>query len=268
MRLQGTLLFGALTVALSLGVALTPRAAFSEGREMVQYAQSSEVLLPDGRMSDPDATITTLSAERERTDDQFGTFVIECDRRRTISWRALDKSYVVESFDELAQQDAQIAASMRANGKSESVATPHDAPDAKTTIIDGLTAHHFVETMIALPNDSLGTSVSDVWYTAGADPFVCRAFDAIAPRGNRITTSISSGGGPAGVTMVSSSIISGAGLPAGAVVLRKSTRVGHEVNVITEVTAVKKLPYDPTYFEPPAGFVQATPRALPSFPPR
>jgi hypothetical protein len=268
MRVQGTLLFGAMTVLLTFGSASAPRPALSDGGEMVQYVQSSKLLSPDGTTSSPSVTIVTASAQRERTDDQFGTYVIECDRQRTIDWHAQDKSYVVETFQELAQTYAAVEASMRANGEIETVATVHDAPDAKTMMIDGLTANHLIETVIGLPNTSLFTSVSDAWYAPGANPFVCPALEAIAPQGHRITTSTSSNGGVAGSGIVDIGTISDPRVRNGSIVLRESTRMGVGMSVITEVTVIKRLPYDPTYFEPPPGFVQASPRPLPSFSPK
>ena len=267
MRMQGMLCFGVLTVALTFGIASAPRPAFSDGGGMVQYVQASKVLLPDGSTSSPSVTIITASAQRERTDDQFGTYVIECDRQRTIDWHAHDKSYVVESFQELAQTYADVEATTRANGEIETAATVHDVPDAKTMMIDGLTAHHLVETVIGLPNTSLFTTVSDAWYAPGANPFVCPAFDTIAPQGHRITISTSSKGGDV-AGMVGIGTISDPRVRHGSIVLRESTRMGLGTNFINEVTEIKTIPYDPTYFEPPAGFIQASPQPLPSFAPK
>lgn len=189
---------------------------------------------------------------------------MECDRQRTIFWRARENSYVINTFVQMAQQYAQIAASMKANGESETIAAVHDSPDAKSTIIDGLTAHHLVETVVGLPNNPFGTSESDVWYSPGADPFACPAFDAIGPKGDRTTTSSGRGTSTGFIAM---GILVGPRVPAGSIVLRESTRIGPGMNFITEVTAIKTLPYDPTYFEPPADFVQASPRPIQSFPP-
>jgi hypothetical protein len=235
---------------------------------MVRYMQTSRVQQPDGSTSVVDVSVVTTSLQRKRTDDRFGTYVIECDRQRTISWSSRDKGYVVESFAELAREYVKIDEAMRKSGESEYAATVHDAPDARTMIIDGITAHHLVETVIDLPNNSVGTSVSDAWYSAGADPFTCPAFDAIGPPPNHLdTTSNPSKGGSGGFGVIFSGALGGPQVPAGSIVLRESTRMGFGVNSATEVTAIKTIPYDPTYFEPPANFVQATPRPLPSFPP-
>jgi len=98
MRLQRTLLFGALNVALTFCVASALRPAYSAASEMVRYLQTSRVQQPDGSTSVVDVSAVTASAERKRTDDRFGTYVIECDRKRTISWSSRDKGYVVKSL--------------------------------------------------------------------------------------------------------------------------------------------------------------------------
>jgi hypothetical protein len=260
MRMHATILSGALALAIMFVAAAPPRAASSESGDMVQYVQTTTALLPDGSIPSPHTTTITASAQRERTDDEFGTNVIECDRQRSISWREREGTYAAESFEEMAARYAEITAAMKASGESETSATVQDEADAKTTIIDGITAHHLVETV----SSPMGTSESDVWYAPNADPFTCPTLDAMVPS-DLITTSAQGGSG--GMS-ISAGGLGRPRVPPGSLMLRDSMRLGPGISIVIEVTSIKTLPYDPSYFEPPASYIQASPQPLPGLPPR
>lgn len=267
MRVLGILFAGLLTVAVAICVGSTPHAAFSDDTTMVQYVQSVKVQWPGESVLSAYTQTITLSAHRERIDDQpatgIGTEVIECDRRRSIYWYAGDKTYQVVPFEQMTRLYAWIKKTMKAHGQAATHDVLHEAPDSKTTIIHGFTAHHLIETQ------TIGAAVSDLWYAPGADPFRCPAFDAIAPPGPKMATSISSSGRLVTLAAYSMGTFGGRA-PAGSLVLRQLIDRDGYNTVTANVTSIREFPYDPRYFEPPAGFVfiQESPRPLPSIQPQ
>jgi len=268
MRMQATLLFGALTVALASPIVLAPPAARSQGEAMVQYTQTVWAVLPGGSSSTPYATTITKSTQRERFDDPFGTTVFECDTQRSLHWKVQDRTYTAGSFQEMSRQRAAIEAAAKGNGESESSGTVHDVLDAKTAIIDGIMADHLVETLTFPASDSFGPRVErEIWYAPRVDPFRCPALDGIHGKSSGATSTQSSSSGSA---FVSVGTLTQANVPPGSLVLRESDSLfAEEIAVRIEITSLKTLPYDPSYFDPPAGFAQVSPSpfVMPTFQP-
>ena len=263
------IVFSFLIVAsLASFIASVPLAAHSQGESMLQYTQVMSAVLPDGNTSTPYAITITKSAQRERFDDPFGTTVFECDSQRSLHWKLQDKTYTAKSFQDMSREHGALEAAFKASGQSESSAAVRDAPDAKTAVIDGITADHLVETLTSPASESFGPRVDrDIWYVPGGDPFRCPALEGIYGKSTGVT---SSHGSSSGSAFVSLGTLQQANVPPNSLVLRESDSLSAMgVVVRIEVAAIKTLPYDPSYFDPPVEFAQVSPPpfVMPTFRP-
>jgi hypothetical protein len=253
------------------------------GGPELQYVTTTTMNMPSflkmmiGHKGDVPPSTTTISAFRTRRDDGKGTStIVECDLSRIITIDDNAKTYTVVSFDDemktlaaaiaKAQAAAKAAtpapASTTMNGTSRSAITFDEKPDDQTQVIAGLTAHHAVDT-ITISAQGTGDCPSysqsmteDVWYAPPPIKMSCPTKLAMPtiPSAPGQTTN------PCAQNMMfqMNNVRS-----ARARILLKSTmsiaavqKAGMNISTTTQVTSLKTQPYDPAFFDIPAGYTK------------
>ncbi|HLJ84510.1 MAG TPA: hypothetical protein VKT51_10090 [Candidatus Eremiobacteraceae bacterium] len=256
-------------VAIALG-ANAPRALGSS--DALQYVTNSTVQMPGilkmfgaGKNASSTST-TTISAERTRHDDGKGnTVIVQCDLKRVVNIDDNAKTYSVLNFDDMMNE---MSAAMKAaqaksgspapkiNGSGSMTFSFDEKPDDQTQTIAGMTAHHAVDTMTMTstgtgdcPSASFSMSM-DVWYAPSPIKMSCpMKLPSAAPSGHAANPCMQN-------MMVQASNVRGTQgrIPLKTVI---SIPMGPMTMTTTEqVTSVKTIPYDASFFDIPAGYTK------------
>ena len=218
---------------------------------------------------------TTISSQRTRHDDGKGKAVIvQCDLKRIVNIDDNAKTYSVVNFDDmmnemqaaLKQAESKQANQPAINGHGNMTFSFDEKPDDQTQTIAGMTAHHAVDTITMTstgtgdcPNSSFSMTM-DVWYAPSPVKMECpMKLPSAAP------PSSGHGGNPCMQNMmVQANNVRGSqsriplkttmSFPAGPMTIGSTE----------EVTSAKTIPYDPSYFDVPAGYTKVDVAATPT----
>ncbi len=256
-------------VAIGLA-ASTPRALGSG--DALQYVTNSTVQLPGimklfgGGKNMSSTSTTTISAQRTRHDDGKGnTVIIQCDLKRMVNIDDNSKTYSVVNFDDMMNEMSAALKAAQAktgspapkiNGSGNMTFSFDEKPDAQTQTIAGMTAHHAVDTLTMTstgtgdcPNASFSMSM-DVWFASSPIKMSCpMKMPSAAPSGHAANPCMQS-------MMVQASNVRGSQgrIPLKTVI---SMPMGPMTMTTTEeVTSVKTIPYDASFFDVPAGYTK------------
>jgi|GEM_PF-1891393 len=251
------------------------------GGQELQYVTTTTMNVPSflkmmmGHKGELPPTTTTISSTRTRHDDGKGnSTIVECDLSRIITIDDNAKTYSVVSFDDemktlaaalaKAQAAAKAAtpapASTTMTGTSRTAITFDEKPDDQTQVIAGLTAHHAVDT-ITISSQGTGDCPSfsesmteDVWFAPPPIKMSCPtklSMPAIPSAPGQTTN-------PCAQNMM---LQANSARSARARILLKSTmsmpgaqKIGMNISTTTLVTSLKTQPYDPAFFDIPAGY--------------
>jgi hypothetical protein len=256
--------------------------AVNAGEEL-QYVTTTSMNLPGflkmimGHKGDQPATTTTISTSRTRRDDGRGTSqIVECDLRRIITIDNNAKTYSVVDFDDemkqvaaaLARAQAQAKAATpppvttKTNGTGHTTISFDEKPDDQTQVIAGLTAHHAVDTITIstqgtgdCPNFSQSMT-EDVWFAPSPVKMSCPTKLAPPPA---MPTGMGQSGSPCAQNLMLQANSVKSAQPR---LLLKSTmslggqKAGMTFTTTTLVTSLKTQPYDPAFFDIPAGYTK------------
>jgi hypothetical protein len=275
--------FGALVVAALPLFGATPPPT------QLQYTVSSKVAMP-GAMSlfvHPKATsvTTTIGPARKRIDDDSNNTsqILQCDTKRIIHVDNTAKTYWSMTFDQMkaamAASEAQLAAQMKGRTPPPAQSGPAQPPiegsggltlsvdtvnDPNTRQILGMTAHHVTETISGTsngtgqcPNGTL-TMSNDEWYIPNPVTFSCPLPRMPPPPAPPMPQ-----GGPKGANPCMSTFqfqASGKAHTTDRFALIQDTtmNIGFKITTHEEVTKYGTQPYDPSFFNPPAGYSQVS----------
>lgn len=256
-------------VAIALA-ANAPRALGSS--DALQYVTNSTVQMPGilkmfgaGKNASSTST-TTISAERTRHDDGKGnTVIVQCDLKRIVNIDDNTKTYSVVNFDDMMNE---MSAAMKAaqaktgspapkiNGSGSVTFSFDEKPDDQTQTIAGMTAHHAVDTLTMTstgtgdcPSASFSMSM-DVWYAPSPIKMSCpMKLPSAAPSGHAANPCMQN-------MMVQASNVRGS---QGRIPLKTvmSMPMGPmTISTTEQVTSVKTIPYDASFFDVPAGYTK------------
>jgi hypothetical protein len=249
-----------------------PAAHAVGGGEELQYATTTSVQMPSilkmfgGGRAKGTSDTTTISTSRTRHDDDKGhSTIVQCDLRRIVTIDDNAKTYSVVDFDDMMKQlttavsQAQAKAGQsttKVNGTGNVTISFDEKPDSQTQVIAGMTAHHAVDTITMsmqgsgdCPSNSQSMTM-DVWYAPAPVKMSCPTRMAAPSLGNR-------GGSPCMQSMMmqaNNMKSSQARIP---LKTTMSIPMGPmTMGTTTTVTSVKTMPYDPAFFDVPAGYTK------------
>ncbi len=242
--------------------------------DALQYVTSTTVQMPSfmsSMTSGKNMTTTqttTISDTRTRHDDGKGNSVIvQCDLKRIVEIDDNAKTYSVVNFDDMmnamtaamrnAQANAGGSPPPKINGSGNMTFSFSEKPDSQTQTIAGMTAHHAVDTITMTstgtgdcPNASMSMT-SDVWYAASPIKMECpMKLPSFSPQG-----------GPGGNPCMQSMAIqmNNARAAQSRIPLKTTTSIPMgpmTINTTAEVTSIKTIPYDASFFDVPAGYTK------------
>jgi hypothetical protein len=213
---------------------------------------------------------TTIGPTRTRVDNSDGTStIVACDTQQMITIDNNKKTYYATTFDEMmknmsAMMSAAMAKSAKESpppvkGTGDMTITFDEKPDNQTDTIAGILAHHAVDTVTfamkgtgdcaAMKNGSISY---DVWYA----PLPYKMSCPVRPK---MPAMPQPQGGAASPCMQNFQIQANQKATAGRLALRTTTKFGlpgQEISTTTEVKSAGSIPYDPTFFNPPAGYTK------------
>lgn len=258
-----------------------PAAHALGGSEELQYVTTTSVQMPGilkmfvHKAAADTTTTTTISATRTRIDDgKGGATIVQCDLRRIVNVDDNTKTYTATDFDDMMKKmstaltQAQAQASQSAStlhGTGNTTVTFDEKPDSQTQVIAGMTAHHAVDTITVsmqgtgdCPNSSQSMTM-DVWFAPSPVRMSCptRMAAPKIPSGNH-------GGNPCMQNMMfqaNNVRSSQARIP-----LKTTMSYGAgpmTFGTTSTVTSVKTMPYDPSFFDVPAGYTKVEPSPFP-----
>jgi hypothetical protein len=259
-------------------VTAAPAAHALGGGEEVQYVTTTSVQLPGilkmfGHKPADSTTTTTISATRTRHDDGNGmSTIVQCDLRRIVSINDNTKTYTAVDFDDMMKSMSNAMAQAQAksgntsttvNGTGTTTITFDEKPDDQTQTIAGMTAHHAVDT-ITMSMQGTGdcpsgsqTMTMDVWYAPSPVKMSCPTKLA-APQsmGNRSPC-------------MQNMMIQANNMRSSQARIPLKTTMNFamgpmSMGTTSTVTSVKTMPYDPSYFDVPAGYTKVDAMATPS----
>jgi hypothetical protein len=271
----------------TLVVAALPLFGAAPPPTQLQYIRTSKASMP-GPMSmfvHPKATseTTTIGPTRMRTDDGSSNTsqIVQCDLKRIIHVDNNAKTYWSMTFDQMkaamAASEAQMQAQMKGRTPPPAQSGPAQPPiegsggltlsvdtvnDPNTRQIFGMTAHHVTETISGTANGTgqcpsgTLTLTNDEWYVANPVTFSCPL-----PRMQPPPPPPAPQGGPKGANPCLASFqfqASGKAHTTDRFALIQDTTINMGIKITTheEVTKYETQPYDPSFFNPPAGYSQ------------
>jgi len=290
-KLPRSLVFGLCAGLLAVAAASSPRVV-AGAQQQIQYTRTSHVDMPGifrlfggGKA---ESTTTTVSATRQRTDNSNGTSdIVQCDLKRLIHLDNNAKTYYSVTF---AQAEAAMAAAMaRASAAAASqqhgtTATP--APiqgsgaftlslttvnDPQTQTMFGMTAHHVIETITGTasgtgqcPSGTMSMT-NDEWYVSKVVSLSCPL-----PRPPVPVLPAMPGGahGPGANPCFGQFQAQAQGKAASGnrFALKQTSTLdmggGFKLTTHDDVTQYQVTPYDPSFFDVPAGYTQTSPPAM------
>ena len=256
--------------------------------EELQYVTTTTLNMPGilkmmmGHKADVPPTTTTVSTSRTRNDDGRGNSVIvQCDLRRIININDNNKTYSVLDFDDaMKQATAAIAAAeakagtpppttTKVNGTGSTTISMDEKTDGQTQVIAGVTAHHAIDTITIsmtgtgdCPNMSQSMT-DDLWYAESPVKMSCptKLSPPAMPSGMG-----GKGGNPCAQNLAFQANSLKSAQPR---IVMKSTmglpgakQAGFNVSTTTLVTSLKTQPYDPAFFDIPAGYTKVDASAM------
>ncbi|HEY7981547.1 MAG TPA: hypothetical protein VID19_08670 [Candidatus Eremiobacteraceae bacterium] len=261
-------------------VSAAPAAHALGSGEELQYVSTTSVQMPGilkmfmHKAAADTTSTTTISATRTRHDDGKGvSTIVQCDLRRIVTVDDNTKTYTVVDFDDMMKQLSTALSQAQAKA-GESASTVHgtgnttvsfdEKPDSQTQVIAGMTAHHAVDTITIsmqgsgdCPSGSQSMTM-DVWYASSPVKMSCptkMAAPQVPARGSS----------PCMQNMMfqaNNVRSSQARIP-----LKTTMSYGAgpmTFGTTTTVSSVKTMPYDPSYFDVPAGYTKVEPSPPPS----
>jgi hypothetical protein len=261
-----------------------PAAHALGGGEAFQYVSTSSFQVPGilklfmHNKTKDTTTTTTISPTRTRIDDGNGkSTIVQCDLRRIVTVDDNTKTYSVVDFDDMMKQlsTALSQAQAQAQAKAgESTSTMHgtgnttvavdEKPDSQTQVIAGMTAHHAVDTITITmkgtgdcPSGSQSMSM-DVWFAPAPVKMSCptRMAAPQLPSGQASNPCMQNL-----MFQANSMRSSQARIP-----LKTTTSFGSGAmtfGTTSMVTSTKTMPYDPSFFDVPAGYTKVEPSPFP-----
>jgi len=273
---------------LAVIAAALPLVVQSSPPQQIQYVKVTRTDVP-GMMrmfvhnTSSTATVT-VSSSRQRTDSGDETSdIIQCDLKRIVHLDNKNKTYYAMTFE---QMQAAMQQAMQNMPKAKSYAPPPPASaapikgagsitlsmntreDPQTQTILGMTAHHVTTTIAGAstgsgdcPNFSASLQ-TDEWYIPNEVSFSCPVpMPPMMPRAP---------GGPAGGNPMAGNPCfgqfqvqaNGKARTADRFPLKQDVTMdfgGFKFTTHEEVTKYAKSPYDPAYFDVPAGYTQIPP---------
>ncbi|HKW45703.1 MAG TPA: hypothetical protein VJN22_08595, partial [Candidatus Eremiobacteraceae bacterium] len=236
-----------------------------------QYVTSTSMHVPailSMFMHKKDTTTTaTMGPTRTRMDQPDGTTtIVACDTQQLLFIDNNKKTYYATSFDDMmksltagmnnaAAQAAHGSPPPAVNGTGSFTISVDEKKDDQTQVIAGITAHHAVDTITMAMNGTgdcpSGTqSISeDVWYA----PMPYKMSCPVHPKMPSLPTG---GHGASSACMQNFQMQANQRASAGRLTLRSTVTMGAKPMTITTVTEVKSagtIPYDPSFFNVPAG---------------
>jgi hypothetical protein len=228
-------------------------------------------------------TTRTLATNRSRDDDGTLSTIMQCDLKRMIHLDNNAKTYYVLTFDELTAQMAAVQKAM-ANTAHTTVTPPpasaapiegsggitislNEQADSQTQTILGMTAHHVVTTM-SMKGTGTGdcanfsmTMKTDEWYIPNELPALCKipmpSGTTSAP--NPQTAAQNPLAGNPCLQKNKAEIDAKAHTGDRFALKQASTMTVSSAPGITthvDITQYQKMPYDPAFFDVPAGYTQ------------
>jgi hypothetical protein len=260
-----------------------PAAHALGGGDAFQYVSTTSVQMPGilkifmHKAAADTTTTTTISPTRTRIDDgKGGSTIVQCDLRRIVTVDDNAKTYTVTDFDDMMKQLSTALAQAKAQAQAkagESTSTIHgtgnttvsfdEKPDSQTQVIAGMTAHHAVDTITITmqgtgdcPSGSQSMSM-DVWFAPSPVKMSCPTKMA-APQ--------PAGGGHSGSPCMQNMMFQANTMRSSQARIPLKTTMSYAAGPMSfgttsTVTSTKTIPYDPSFFDVPAGYtkVEASP---------
>jgi hypothetical protein len=216
---------------------------------------------------------TTISPARSRTDIGPISTVIQCDKQQIIVLDNTAKVYSIRSFsDALNDADAGPAFNPFAGGAPDvSQQVVEKLPDDGTETIAGLVSHH---ALITAPMTSgFGSAKTDLWFADMPLANSCASMPqqpglASMPQTSETSSTIRI---PLRSVQWSEMNLSGSSPAPSPTPVASAMPSAYRDPVLNtpgiewiETTSVTMLPYDASYFDVPADYVQSTPEPSPS----
>jgi hypothetical protein len=216
---------------------------------------------------------TTIAPARSRTDIGPISTIIQCDKQQIIVLDTAAKVYTIRSFsDALNDADAAQGFGPFAGGAPDfSQQTVEQQPDDGTETIAGLVAHHTLTT--APLTTGFGAAKTDLWFADMPMPNSCASMPQQPGLASMPQTAATSSTTRIPLRSVQWSEMDFSGTsPVSSPSPRASEMPSSYRDPVLdtpgiawiETTSVTTLPYDASYFDVPADYVQSTPEPSPS----
>jgi len=274
--------------ALAVIAAAIPLVVQSSPPQQIQYVKVTHTDVPSMMrmfMHNTSSTATvTVSSNRQRTDSGDATSdIIQCDLKRVVHLDSKNKTYYAMTFEQMQAATAQAmqnmpkakgnapapagsAAPLKGSGSLKLDVSTHEDPQTQTIL--GMDAHHVTTTMTGsstgsgdCPNFKASVQ-TDGWYIPNEIHFSC-------PLPMPPMTTRAAGGPPSGNPMAANPCFSQFQMQGNTqahtadwFALKQDTTMdfgGFKFTIHDEVTKYEKSPYDPAFFDAPAGYTQVPP---------
>jgi hypothetical protein len=231
---------------------------------------------------------TTTSTNRLRTDNGDTSTIMQCDLKRILTLDNNAKTFYALTFDDLVKRMAAAANALSGvsaqnqaetsnsniKGSGTVTITVDEKPDDQTQTIAGMTAHHVAKTLtIAMKGtgqckDQTITMSTDEWYGKNEAPLQCpNVFKSV---GRPVNPFAAMQGMPC-MQNVQTAVNEKDPPQPNRLPLRTDTTFsvsGMKFGSHIETDSVTKIPYDPKFFDVPAGYTQVSPPPMPTAPPQ
>jgi hypothetical protein len=202
---------------------------------------------------------TTIAPARTRMDVGNVSTIVQCDTQQVIVLDNTDKIYSTRSFAD-SLKDADAGASFGPFAASDPTQqTTETQPDDGTETIAGLLSHHDI---VSAPN-AFGFAKTDLWYADVPMTNVCASAPQLTDAGVVAATAVDQASVRIPLRSVEWSEMSFSA-PQPSPVPYHDPMLQTPGIAWIETTTVTRLPYDPSFFDVPAGYVLATPEPSPS----
>ncbi|HZV79168.1 MAG TPA: hypothetical protein VFF60_06075 [Candidatus Binatus sp.] len=232
----------------------------------------------------PTSETTIIGPQRMRSDSENGTQILQCDTKRIINADNNKKTYWVMTFDQykaaMAASVAKAQQEMKQYSPPPSQPNPSGSPiqgsggvtitvntvnDPTTRQIFGMTAHHVTETITGTsngtgqcPNGEIGSMTNDEWYVANPVTITCAVPrpTTMPQMPNMPTGAGGKGSNPCLGQFQMQATGKAHSQDRFALIQDTTMTLGFKFTIHEEVTQFENQPYNPSSFDPPAGYTQ------------
>lgn len=256
----------------------------------IQYVTSTRVDLPGivkmfmhGAGSTSETK--TVSSIRTRDDNGDTSTIVACDLKRVIHLDNKAKTYYSLTFDEMVQQMLAVQKAMASKvrgmqtpppsgtmppikGSGDITLSVSDQPDGQTKTILGMTAHHDVETLSVKGTGTgdcasfSGSMTTEQWYIPNELPTLACSLPMPPALANMPRPGAPPNPMAGNPCMSKFNVEAHAKSHADRFALQESVTMnlgGGHFTTHTDITSYTKMPYDPKFFDVPAGYTQIQP---------